>query len=234
MAEQPGEDLGLGLAQLGELLGDVGDRAVVLAHLRAVRCRPDRRSVAVAGQRPGEGLGPLLGGQPGERGGVTGLQLADPAPGELVDGPLTAGLGEVAQRADGEVVVGLLEGVASAVGEAERPRGPATAARRPRSYGRVGDLGEPVGDQVVEVAADTGRGQPERLGELAGGGHPPLQQRARHPLTRGRVRRGLTALDFHNTSVPLFGRRAKRKPRYLDSDGVPAADQPMTTPMTCP
>ena len=32
-AEQPGERLGLGLAQLGELLGHVGDRAVVLAQL---------------------------------------------------------------------------------------------------------------------------------------------------------------------------------------------------------
>lgn len=31
--QQAGEDLGLRLAQLRELLGDVGDRAVVLAEL---------------------------------------------------------------------------------------------------------------------------------------------------------------------------------------------------------
>ena len=45
-AEQPGEDLGLGLAQLGELGGDVGDRAVVLAQLVADRGAgsPRRRS----------------------------------------------------------------------------------------------------------------------------------------------------------------------------------------------
>ena len=38
-----GEDLGLRLAQLRELLGDVGDRAVVLAELLAdwaARCAP--------------------------------------------------------------------------------------------------------------------------------------------------------------------------------------------------
>ena len=57
LPEQPGEDLGLGLAQLRELRGDVRDRAVVLADLVAVRCRADRGSVAVGGQRPGQRLG---------------------------------------------------------------------------------------------------------------------------------------------------------------------------------
>ncbi len=34
-AEHPADRLGLGLAQLGELVGDVGDRAVLLAQLLA-------------------------------------------------------------------------------------------------------------------------------------------------------------------------------------------------------
>ena len=40
-AEHPAEGLGLGLAQLRELVGDVGDRAVVLAQLLAP-CRSTR------------------------------------------------------------------------------------------------------------------------------------------------------------------------------------------------
>ena len=46
-AEEARERLGLGLAQLGELGGDVLHRAVTLAQLDAgERTRPDRRAVA--------------------------------------------------------------------------------------------------------------------------------------------------------------------------------------------
>ena len=61
-----GEDLGLGLAQLGELLGHVRDRAVVLAELltrgrAAVPAGRSGGSVAVGGERAGQRLGALAG-----------------------------------------------------------------------------------------------------------------------------------------------------------------------------
>ena len=115
--EQPGEDLGLGLAQLRELLGDVGDRAVVLAQLLAGpvgAVAPRRRSRRLTGPGPAPRPCP-----PGRRAAstiapVALLQLADPAPGERGDRLVPAALGEEAQRAGGQVVVGLVEGVAAA------------------------------------------------------------------------------------------------------------------------
>ena len=60
-AEQPGENLGLGLAQLRELRRDVRDRAVVLAQLVADGRGAHRGSVAVLAQRLGKHLGPVFG-----------------------------------------------------------------------------------------------------------------------------------------------------------------------------
>jgi hypothetical protein len=56
LAEQPGEDLGLGLAQLGKLLCHVRDRAVVLAQLRTGTGFQSRGREPVHGQRLGEHL----------------------------------------------------------------------------------------------------------------------------------------------------------------------------------
>jgi len=61
-AEQSPEHLRLGLAQLGELGRDVGDRAVVLAELFADRRAARRSSVPVRAQGLGQGFGALLGG----------------------------------------------------------------------------------------------------------------------------------------------------------------------------
>ena len=58
-AEDATDGLGLGLAQLGELVGHVGDRAVLLAELLADRSLTDRSSVATLGERPCKGLGRL-------------------------------------------------------------------------------------------------------------------------------------------------------------------------------
>ena len=71
-AEQPGEDLGLGLAQLRELLGHVGDRAVVLADLlalvRAVRRGLGRGSVAVGVSALARASGRSCSGSPARAG----------------------------------------------------------------------------------------------------------------------------------------------------------------------
>ena len=82
-AEQAGEDLGLGLAQLRELLGDVRDRAVVLAQLL-----PRSRAAARPGaswQRSRRRTAPSASASVRSPGGsrvddraVAGLELADP------------------------------------------------------------------------------------------------------------------------------------------------------------
>ena len=63
-AEQAREHLGLGLAQVGELPGHVGDRAVVLADLLAGGGAVDRGGVAVGGERLGEDLGAVARARP--------------------------------------------------------------------------------------------------------------------------------------------------------------------------
>ncbi len=60
-AEQLGEELCLRLAQLRELLGDMGDRAVVLAELLTDRCATRRSSVPVRAQGLGQRFRAVLG-----------------------------------------------------------------------------------------------------------------------------------------------------------------------------
>ncbi len=127
-AEQPREDLGLGLAQLGELLGHVRDRAVVLAELLAGTGLHGGGGIAVGGQRLGEHLRLLARGRQLQQRPVPHLHLGDPLPGELHDGLVATGLGDEAQSGRGQVVVGLVEGVPAGVGQHEDLGGAATAA----------------------------------------------------------------------------------------------------------
>ncbi len=99
----------------------------------------DRRGVAVAGERLGEDVGAVLGLGGVDQGAVAVLELGGAAAGELGHGLGAAGVAQEAQRAGGEVVVGLDERVAPGVGEHEdlgRPAAPAgavaRAARAPR------------------------------------------------------------------------------------------------------
>src|SRR6266702_1936278 len=127
-AEQPAERLGLGLAQLRELGRHVRDRAVVLAQLLAAlsldppadRGRRARgRGVAVGGQRLGQCLDPAGQVSPGHRGRVSALQVRYLPAGELGDRVRARRLGQEAQRAAGQVVVGVLERAAARVGDDE-------------------------------------------------------------------------------------------------------------------
>jgi hypothetical protein len=132
-AEQAGEDLGLRLAELGELLGHVGDRAVVLAELLAGALGSRRASrtgggsVSVARERLGERLGPGPLGRLLDGRAVAGLELGDPLAGERGDGLAATLLLDEAQRAGGEVVVVLVEGVPPGGRDTEDPRRTATA-----------------------------------------------------------------------------------------------------------
>lgn len=119
-SQQLREDLGLRLAQLRELLGDVRYGAVVLAELLADRCAARRGSVPVRAQGLGQGLRPLLGGGGLDRLAVRAGLLGDPRAGEGDDRLVPAeALLDPAQGVGGELVVGLVEGVPAAVGEGE-------------------------------------------------------------------------------------------------------------------
>ena len=199
-AEQAADRGRLGVAQLGELLGDVLHRAVVLAQLHARADLGGAGGVPVVGQCRSQGRGPLLGGQRSQLLAVARLQLGDAGDGERLHGLLTAGLGEEAQRRGGEVVVAGRAGGVPRVGEHPQPGRPAAAAQR-RADPRLPGGDRSVGQQGVQVPSYGGRGQPEAGGQRRGGGRPELEQQRAHALARAR-----TLLDvchgFHNTSVP--------------------------------
>src|SRR6185503_11626449 len=82
-ADEPRDDRGLGVAQLGKLGSHVGHRTVVLAQLPAGRDRGRVRSVALGGQRLGAldrivaGLADRLAATLLERSDLSGRELAD-------------------------------------------------------------------------------------------------------------------------------------------------------------
>ena len=212
-AEQLGEDLGLRLAELRELLGDMSDRAVVLAELLADRCAARRSSVPVRAQGLGQGFGALLGG-----GGLHGLAVRGRPARRSWRGrrrrpprPRRTARCDPAQGVRGELVVGLVEGVAAAVGEREDLRGAAARARAVDPL--LAGLHDVVGDQCVEVAAHGGGGQPQPPGQLGDGRRAVVQDGPRDPVAGGPLtgrelllggpRGGLPSLAdvFHNAIV---------------------------------
>ena len=98
------------------------------------------------------------------------------SPRELHDGVLARGLGEEAQGVDGQVVVVLVERVATRLGEREHPGGAAPAAATADPL--VAGLEGAVVDEVVEVTADGGRREVEPVGQLRRGGGACLEDRA--------------------------------------------------------
>jgi hypothetical protein len=207
-AEQPAERLGFRLAQLRELGRHVRDRAVVLAELLAGfgldpaadhgRGRGARgRSVAVGGQRLGQGLDPAGQVAPGHRGRVPALQVGHLPAGELGDRLRARRLGQETQRVAGQVVVGVLERAAARVGDDE-DLGRAAAAPVPVRPGRPG-LDEALGQQVVQVAPDRGRREPEPAAERGGGRRPEFEDQPRYLAPGGTL--GCSNV-FHNIIVP--------------------------------
>ena len=209
-AEGPADRLGLGLAQLGELVGHVGDRAVLLAQLVADHRQPTgARGVALVGEDPGQRLGGAQVGVGLGDPGVVALDERHPAPGELDDRVVAGGLRQEAEGLRREVVVLLVEAVATGLGQREDPSrsAPPPAGLRLRLLRLDGALG----GQVVEVPAYGGRGQAQPLGQVGGRAGTVLEDRPGHPLAGRRVLRvrclgtlrGRDA-EFHNTSVTLL------------------------------
>jgi hypothetical protein len=207
--EHAAERLGLGLAQLRELVGHVGHGAVLLAELVADRELLDAGGVATARQHLGEGLGRgELGALRGDR-GVVALDELDTLAGEGEDRLVSPAVAEEAQRLRGEVVVLVLELVAARLREAERAGRAATAAgaRQRALLDRLESAGL---DQVVEVTANARRGQVQRTREIRGRSGTLFGDQAEHARTRRGVpfrddRRD--PLELHNNSVTLIRAR---------------------------
>jgi hypothetical protein len=163
--EQVSEGRGLGLAQLWKLRGNVRDRAVVLAQLRAGTDILDRRRVTGAAQGNGQGL------RTGHR--ISRSNHVGPVPIDQVDHPtlsegadrlLTVALGQEAQCRHRQIVVGVLESRPARGGEQEQ-LGRATTA--PGTSARCRAVtGLPVGEQGIQVAAHRSGTQPQRVGNL--------------------------------------------------------------------
>jgi hypothetical protein len=205
-SEDVADGLGLGLAQLRELVGDVGDRAVLLAQLlgSAVdqRQRPHGGGVALGREHPGERFGRGQVGVGRRHRVVVALDERDAAPGELHDRVVPAGLGQVAERLDREVVVLLVEVLAAGLGDREDLGRSAPTPRRRRTW--LTGLQGAVRHEVVEVPAYGGRRQVEPDREVRRGRRSADQDRPDDTLPRRLVARRRGLLEFHNTSVPLL------------------------------
>ncbi len=246
--QQLAERLRLGFTQLRELRCDVGDRAVVLAHLHSCPGLVGRSRVAVGRQRFGEHERPLLLGDLGQQSPVAAFEAGGPTVGEVGDGRVTARVAQISQRGDGEIVIGVRERLTPGVGQGEQLRGP-TATPHPAPHLGLGHLPDPTrGDQGVEMASNRGRRQPEARAERHRALRTVLVQRPGHPVARARVvrssalralrTRGSRLNGFHNAHVTyLPGRYTFGWPstgRYLASYDRTAMAAPTTDPITTP
>ena len=204
-ADQPADRLCFNLAEHREFLGDVLDRAVVLADLDAERGVVHGRGVAVVGERLGERSGALVERQRRDPLGVPRLPGSHPAACEVLDRGVAGGLAEVAQGVDGDLVVRRRAGCVTGVGELKRLAG-RPRPRRPVLALLAGD-DDAVGERGVEMAADAGGRQAEPLGELGDRRRAVLEQRADDSIagtavgTRPAPRSIAGARGFHNVII---------------------------------
>ena len=156
-----------------------------------------RRGETLGGQRGCKSLRPVLGCCSGDRGAYALHERGDPGPREVQHRVVAHDLLQVSQGVHGQVVVALLEGVPTDLGEAEHLGGTAPTASSDRTVGRqVTRLDGAVEEQLVEVPAHRGTGQPQPGGQTGRGRGPVGQQGADKSLPRAGCLH-----DFHNTIV---------------------------------
>ncbi len=202
-AEQPGDRLGLGVAELGELLGDPAHRAVTLAELDAGEPagadRPGGGGEAVLGQGLDEEVGPGDDVVAGRRRGASAYRPSRPPTRSLAKSATAAGPAcacEVAQRLDRELVVVGRERAVAALGDDVGAGGATPAAGVSRTTRVVLVDGAVVG-QGVEVAADGRGGQPEEPADLGRAHRSVLGHGGQDALARPL----LVGPDKHHTIV---------------------------------
>ncbi len=207
-AEQVFERLRLGFADLGELTGDVTDRAVMLAELRTRVTERGGRCIAVGAEESGERVEPI----------ARAVLLVDACaiardhfggslPCKAAHSLVATRCSEVAQRADGDVVVGDIEDVTALIGEGEDTGGAPAASNRPRAVGpSVCRDDESIGGEGLEVAAYDGRAAVQARGKLNGSRRTADEKGTSDPLGTG-------PREFHTPSVSEFSPGATPAPR---------------------
>jgi len=108
-AEQSPEHLGLGLAQLRKVGGDVGDRAVMLADLHAGARLLRRRCVTVGAQDVSQFCRTPIRRRLCQCGGVPLFDNLDPLACEARDRSIAVGVFQVVECRDRDAVVGVPE-----------------------------------------------------------------------------------------------------------------------------
>jgi hypothetical protein len=200
-AEQAGDGLGLGVAELGELLGHSPHRAVSLAELDAGQAaradRPGAGREAVLGHRLDEDRRPghnvVSGGVEACR--IPALEAADSLPREGGDGVGSSVLVEVTQGLGGEFVVGARQRAVPPLGDHVGTGRTAPAAGVCRT--RVVLLDGTVVGQGVEMPADRRGGQPQQSPDIGRRDRTVLGHGGEHAFARALLVRS----DKHHTIV---------------------------------
>ena len=207
-AEQVFERLRLGFADLGELTGDVTDRAVMLAELRTRVTERGGRCIAVGAEESGERVEPIArAGLLVDACAIARDHFGGSLPCKAAHSLVATRCSEVAQRADGDVVVGDIEDVTALIGEGEDTGGAPAASNRPRAVGpSVCRDDESIGGEGLEVAAYDGRAAVQARGKLNGSRRTADEKGTSDPLGTG-------PREFHTPSVSEFSPGATPAPR---------------------
>ena len=207
-AEQVFERLRLGFADLGELTGDVTDRAVMLAELRTRVTERGGRCISVGAEESGERLEPIArAGLLVDACAIARDHFGGSLPCKAAHSLVATRCSEVAQRADGDVVVGDIEDVTALIGEGEDTGGAPAASNRPRAVGpSVCRDDESIGGEGLEVAAYDGRAAVQARGKLNGSRRTADEKGTSDPLGTG-------PREFHTPSVSEFSPGATPAPR---------------------
>ena len=207
-AEQVFERLRLGFADLGELTGDVTDRAVMLAELRTRVTECGGRCIAVGAEESGERVEPIArAGLLVDACAIARDHFGGSLPCKAAHSLVATRCSEVAQRADGDVVVGDIEDVTALIGEGEDTGGAPAASNRPRAVGpSVCRDDESIGGEGLEVAAYDGRAAVQARGKLNGSRRTADEKGTSDPLGTG-------PREFHTPSVSEFSPGATPAPR---------------------
>ena len=181
-ADQPADHCGLGLTQLRELRGHMGDWAVVLTELTTTGQARCRGRVALAGQCAGQRLSAV---EPVGAGGGDSLSAPFLQSGQLILGECGDRLGasaarQMAQSGDREVVVGMREAVSAHAGEREHPSGTSATTTGPVWCGAP--LDPHLSLECVEVPADRGGRDAEFGAEVDRTQRPLAPEQIDHPI----------------------------------------------------
>ena len=105
--EEADEHLRLRLAQLRKIRGDMGNRAVMLADLDARACLLGRRGVAVGRERRSQFGRTAISWHLCQRRGVANFETVQALPRERAHRGVSAGVSQIAEGLDGDVVISM-------------------------------------------------------------------------------------------------------------------------------